>query len=277
MNLQAFIKHILHEDIREGDHTSLSCIPNTATGRAKLLVKANGVLAGVALAKQIFAAVDPELEVEVLLADGALVKYGDIAFIVQGKTQSILQAERVVLNCMQRMSGIATLTHQFVEKTKGTGAKVLDTRKTTPGFRQIEKWAVRIGGGVNHRMGLYDMIMIKDNHHDFCGGITNAIRTTQAYLKAKKLAIKVEIEVRNLTELAEVLAVGQVDRIMLDNFDVPTTKKAVAIVNKRFELESSGGINLDTIAGYAQTGVDYISVGALTHSYTSLDLSLKAM
>ncbi len=276
MELTEFIDFILDEDIKEGDHTSLSCIPASASGRAKLLVKADGILAGIDLAQQIFHRVDKNLVIDLFLPDGSAVKYGDIAFTVEGKTQSILTAERVVLNCMQRMSGIATMTHRFVSKTEGTKAKVLDTRKTTPGFRFIEKWAVRIGGGTNHRMGLYDMIMIKDNHHDFCGGITNAIKTTQKYLKENNLSIKIEIEVRNLTELQEVLDIGQVDRIMLDNFDVATTKEAVALVDGRFPLESSGGINLDTIAGYAQAGVDYVSVGALTHSYTSLDLSLKA-
>ncbi|MGB1206835.1 MAG: carboxylating nicotinate-nucleotide diphosphorylase [Chitinophagales bacterium] len=281
MNLHDFIDQIIREDIGEGigkgDHTSLSCIPDTATDTARLIVKGDGVLAGVELAELIFKQIDADLSLDIFIKDGEKVKKGDIAFTVTGKTQSILQAERLVLNCMQRMSGIATMTNKFVELVADTNAKVLDTRKTTPCFRYIEKWAVRIGGGHNHRMGLYDMIMIKDNHHDFCGGITNAILTTRKYLNDKGLDIKVEIEVRNLEELNEVLAVGQVDRIMLDNFDVPTTKKAVEIVNKRFETESSGGITLDTIRGYSETGVDYISVGALTHSYKSLDLSLKAV
>ncbi len=278
MNLENFIKQILFEDVRdEGDHTSLSCIPATATGKARLLVKDNGILAGVELAQQIFRQVDEGLQTEVLIGDGVAVKKGDIAFIVSGRTQSILTAERLVLNCMQRMSGIATMTNHFVQKVKGCKAKVLDTRKTAPGMRHIEKWAVRIGGGHNHRMGLYDMIMIKDNHHDFCGGITKAVETTRKYLKDKNLDLKVEVEVRNLEELAEALATKAVDRVMFDNFDVPTTYKAVQIVNGQVETESSGGITLDTIRGYAETGVDYISVGALTHSYKSLDLSLKAV
>ena len=281
MNLHDFIDQIIREDIGEGigqgDHTSLSCIPNTAIGTARLIVKDDGVLAGVELAELIFKQIDADLSLDIFIKDGEKVKIGDIAFTVTGKTQSILQAERLVLNCMQRMSGIATMTNKFVELVADTNAKVLDTRKTTPCFRYIEKWAVRIGGGHNHRMGLYDMIMIKDNHHDFCGGITNAILTTRKYLNDKDLNIKVEIEVRNFDELNEVLAVGQVDRIMFDNFDVPTTKKAVEMVNKRFETESSGGITFDTIRGYSETGVDYISVGALTHSYKSLDLSLKAV
>ena len=277
MNLKEFIDRIVYEDIKdEGDHTSLSCIPKDAKGRARLLIKDEGIIAGIELGLMIFHRIDPELEIEVLIPDGTAVKKGDIGLIVKGSTQSILQAERLVLNCMQRMSGIATMTHRFVKETEGYRAKVLDTRKTTPGFRYIEKWAVRIGGGHNHRMGLYDMIMIKDNHHDFCGGITNAILTTKKYLADNHLNIKVEIEVRNMDELKEVLAVGNVDRIMLDNFDVETTRKAVELVNDRFDTESSGGINLSTIRDYASTGVDYISVGALTHSYKSMDISLKA-
>ncbi|MEZ4883273.1 MAG: carboxylating nicotinate-nucleotide diphosphorylase [Chitinophagales bacterium] len=277
-DLIEFIDHILEEDIREGDHTSLACIPATAMGKARLLVKGEGILAGIDLAKQIFGRVDEGLQIDLFLEDGATVKYGDIAFFVEGRKQSILTAERVVLNCMQRMSGIATMTHRYVSRLDGLKTKVLDTRKTTPGFRAIEKWAVRIGGGTNHRMGLYDMLMIKDNHHDFCGGITNAVLTARKYLKDKNLEhLQIELEVRNMEELQEALTVGQIDRIMLDNFDVPTTRKAVEWVNGRFPLESSGGITLDTIRGYAETGVDYVSVGALTHSYESLDLSLKAM
>jgi len=273
-----FIDHVLAEDIREGDHTSLACIPDTAMGKARLLVKGDGILAGVALAKQIFEQVDADLEMEVFLGDSAEVKFGDIAFFVSGRKQSILTAERVVLNCMQRMSGIATMTHHYVSELKGLKTQVLDTRKTTPGFRAIEKWAVRIGGGTNHRMGLYDMLMIKDNHHDFCGGITNAILTARQYLKNKNLEhLQIELEVRNMEELQEALTIGQMDRIMLDNFDVPTTRKAVELVDGRFTLESSGGITIETIRGYAETGVDYVSVGALTHSYKSLDLSLKAV
>ncbi len=274
--LLEFIDRIYKEDVREGDHTSLSCIPADAEGRARLIVKDEGIIAGIELAEMIFQYVDPSLKIEVLIADGKAVKYGDIAFTVSGKVQAILRAERLVLNCMQRMSGIATMAFTYMEAVKGTDAKVLDTRKTAPGMRIIEKWAVRIGGAYNHRMGLYDMIMIKDNHHDFKGGITPAILATQAYLKEKNLDIKVEIEVRNLEELQEVLDVGQVDRILLDNMDVPTTIEAVKLVNGRFETESSGGITLATIRGYAETGVDFISVGALTHSYRSMDMSLKA-
>ena len=277
-DLIAFIDHVLEEDIREGDHTSLACIPATAMGKARLLVKGEGILAGVELAKMIFARVDEGLEMEIFLEDGAAVKYGEVAFFVTGRKQSILTAERVVLNCMQRMSGIATMAHTYASRLAGLKTKVLDTRKTTPGFRAIEKWAVRIGGGTNHRMGLYDMLMIKDNHHDFCGGITNAVLTARQYLKDNHLEhLQIELEVRNMKELEEALAVGQVDRIMLDNFDVPTTRKAVELVNGRFLLESSGGITIKTIRGYAEAGVDYISVGALTHSYKSLDLSLKAV
>ncbi|MGB0838925.1 MAG: carboxylating nicotinate-nucleotide diphosphorylase [Chitinophagales bacterium] len=274
--LLPLIDYFLAEDIREGDHTSLSCIPDTATDKARLIIKGDGVIAGIELAELIFNRVDADLEVEVLIQDGSVVKYGDIGLIVRGKTQSILQAERIVLNCMQRMSGIATMTHQFMEQVKGTNAKVLDTRKTTPGIRVLEKWAVRIGGGHNHRMGLYDMVMIKDNHHDYAGGITNAVKATRQYLTEKELDLKVEVEVRNLEELAEVLSLEGVNRVMLDNFDVATTKEAVGIVNGQIETESSGGITLDTIRPYAKAGVDYISVGALTHSYKSLDISLKA-
>lgn len=277
MDITAFIKQALAEDIGNGDHTSLACIPADASGQAKLLVKENGILAGVELAVLICREVDPEMEVSVLLPDGTAVKYGDIGLTIAGRKQSILKAERLLLNCMQRMSGIATLTHQYVQAVSGTNARILDTRKTTPGFRYFEKWAVRLGGGHNHRMGLYDMIMIKDNHHDFCGGIVNAIRQTQQYLQHTGLNLKVEIEVRNLEELKLVLATGGIDRIMFDNFDVPTTRLAVEMVNHRFETESSGGIDLSTVSGYAQTGVDFISAGALTHSYQSLDISLKAV
>lgn len=278
LDLTSFIDHILQEDIREGDHTSLACIPATAMGKARLLVKGDGILAGVELAKQIFARVDENLQLEVLIEDGAEVTFGEVAFFVEGRKQSILTAERVVLNCMQRMSGIATMTHRYVSELKGLNTKVLDTRKTTPGFRAIEKWAVRIGGGTNHRMGLYDMLMIKDNHHDFCGGITNAVLTARQYLKDNHLEhLQIELEVRNMDELHEALKVGQIDRIMLDNFNVATTQKAVELVGGRVPLESSGGITLKTIRGYAEAGVDYVSVGALTHSYDSLDLSLKAV
>jgi len=278
LNLEKFIKDALEEDLRgEGDHTTLASIPARAKDKARLLVKDKGILAGVELAKQIFAAVDPKIKIEVLIEDGAKIKKGQIAFYAEGKSRSLLTAERLVLNCMQRMSGIATKTHRFVEEVKGTNAKVLDTRKTTPNMRAIEKWAVRIGGGHNHRMGLYDMIMLKDNHVDFCGGIEQAILKTRKYLKNNKLDIKVEIETRSLDEVEQVLAIGQVDRIMLDNFTPARIKKALKLINKRFETEASGGITLETIRKYAETGVDYISVGALTHSYNSLDLSLKAM
>jgi len=276
-SLDKFIEDILLEDIGTGDHSALSCIPATAMGKARLLVKDTGILAGVELAQHIFAKVDPNLQITVFLNDGTAVKYGDVVLTVEGSEQSILQAERIVLNCMQRMSAIATLTHQFVQAIAGTGARILDTRKTTPGFRYIEKWAVRIGGGTNHRFGLYDMIMIKDNHHDFCGGVTKAIERANAYIAEKKLNIKIEIEVRNLAELQEVLNIGKVDRIMFDNFTPQLMRQAVAMVEGRFETEASGGITLDTVRSYAETGVDFVSVGALTHSYKSMDLSLKAM
>ncbi len=276
-SLDKFIEDILLEDIGTGDHSALSCIPATAMGKARLLVKDTGILAGVELAQHIFAKVDPNLQITVFLNDGTAVKHGDVVLTVEGSEQSILQAERIVLNCMQRMSAIATLTHQFVQAIAGTGARILDTRKTTPGFRHIEKWAVRIGGGTNHRFGLYDMIMIKDNHHDFCGGVTKAIERANAYIAEKKLDIKIEIEVRNLAELQEVLNIGKVDRIMFDNFTPQLMIQAVAMVGGRFETEASGGITLDTVRSYAETGVDFVSVGALTHSYKSMDLSLKAM
>ncbi|OWY23127.1 nicotinate-nucleotide diphosphorylase (carboxylating) [Sphingobacteriales bacterium UPWRP_1] len=277
MDITGFIQNALAEDIGNGDHTSLACIPANAAGKAKLIMKESGILAGMELAVLICREVDAHLELDVLLPDGAAVKYGDVGLTIAGRKQSILKAERLLLNCMQRMSGIATLTHQYVQAVAHTNARILDTRKTTPGFRYFEKWAVRIGGGHNHRMGLYDMIMIKDNHHDFCGGIVNAIHQTQQYLQSTGLNLQVEIEVRNLQELQLVLETGGVNRIMFDNFDVPTTRRAVEMVNGRFETESSGGIDLTTIRGYAETGVDFISAGALTHSYQSLDISLKAV
>lgn len=276
-SLDKFIEDILLEDIGTGDHSALSCIPPTAMGKAQLLVKDTGILAGVEMAQHIFRKVDPNLQITVFLNDGASIKHGDVVLIVAGKEQSILQAERIVLNCIQRMSAIATLTNSFVQAIAGTGARILDTRKTTPGFRYLEKWAVRIGGGTNHRMGLYDMIMIKDNHHDFCGGITQAIERANTYIEEKMLPIKIEIEVRNLAELQEVLNIGRVHRIMFDNFTPQLMSQAVAMVGKRFETEASGGITLDTVRSYAETGVDFVSVGALTHSYNSMDLSLKAM
>ena len=265
------------EDIGDGDHTTLCSIPATEQGKSKLLVKEEGILAGIEIAKSVFYKLDPELKVEVYINDGSHVIPGDEAFVVEGKVQSILQAERLVLNIMQRMSGIATITNKYVKLLEGTKAKVLDTRKTTPGMRMLEKQAVKIGGGENHRIGLFDMILLKDNHVDFAGGIENAITRAQQYLKDKNKNLKIEVEVRNIDELNEALRVGGVDRIMLDNFTTEKTREAVDIVNGRVELESSGGITFDTIRDYALTGVDYISVGALTHSVKSLDMSLKAV
>ena len=264
------------EDIGDGDHTTLCCIPKEAMGKSHLLIKEEGILAGVELAKKVFDRFDPTMEVEVLIQDGSHVKPGDIAMVVTGKTQSLLQTERLMLNIMQRMSGIATMTNRYVERIAGTGAHVLDTRKTTPGLRMLEKQAVKIGGGMNHRIGLFDMILLKDNHVDFSGGIANAINRCHAYLKEKQLDIKIEIEVRNFDELQQVLACGGVNRIMLDNFTVSDTRKAVELINHRYEVESSGNITLDTIRDYAEQGVDYISVGALTHSVKGLDMSFKA-
>ena len=263
------------EDIGEGDYTTLSTIPESAQGKMQLIIKDKGILAGVDMAGRIFHAFDPDLKMSVLIQDGAKVKYGDITFTVEGKVQSLLQTERLVLNVMQRMSGIATVTHQYVEKIKGTKAHILDTRKTTPGMRILEKEAVRIGGGMNHRIGLFDMILLKDNHIDFAGGIEKAIVRTKQYLFSKGKTLPIEIEVRNFDELKQVLETGGVDRIMFDNFSVEDTRKAVELVAGKYELESSGGITLDTICPYAETGVDFISVGALTHSVKSLDMSLK--
>lgn len=271
-----FIKNAIAEDVGDGDHTSLSTIPKNTNGKAKLIVKENGVLAGVELALEIFNQIDADLKVNVSIADGAKVNYGDIVFTVEGSTHSILLAERLVLNCMQRMSGIATKTNKIVELLKPYQTKVLDTRKTTPGLRYLEKWAVKIGGGVNHRIGLYDMILIKDNHVDYAGGIANAIKAANAYLKETEKKLAIEIEVRNLKELNEVLAEGNLDRIMLDNFELPLLKEAVEIINGRFVTEASGGIVEENVIDYAKCGVDYISMGALTHSVKSLDLSLKA-
>lgn len=265
------------EDIGDGDHTTLCSIPASEVGSSKLLIKEEGILAGVDVAKDVFYKFDPELKVEVFIEDGAQVKPGDVAFVVTGKVQSLLQTERLVLNLMQRMSGIATITNKYVKLLEGTKTKVLDTRKTTPGLRLLEKQAVKIGGGENHRIGLFDMILLKDNHVDFAGGIKNAITRAKQYLKEKNKDLKIEIEVRNFDELNEALNVGGVDRIMLDNFTVEDTRKAVDIVNGRVELESSGGITFETIRDYAVTGVDYVSVGALTHSVKSLDMSLKAV
>src|SRR5574344_851196 len=264
------------EDIGDGDHTTLCCIPEDAMGKSHLLIKEDGILAGVEVAKKVFHRFDPTMEVEVLINDGAKVKKGDIAMIVTGKVRSLLQTERLMLNIMQRMSGIATMTNKYVERLKGTHTHVLDTRKTTPGMRMLEKAAVKIGGGVNHRIGLFDMILLKDNHIDFAGGISNAINRCHEYLKKNKLDLKIEIEVRSLDELNQVMECGGVDRIMLDNFDIDNTKKAVSIIAGKYETESSGGITFDTLRDYAECGVDYISVGALTHSVKGLDMSFKA-
>ena len=264
------------EDIGDGDHTTLCCIPADAMGKSHLLIKEDGILAGVEVAKRVFARFDPTLEVEVLMGDGAKVKKGDVAMIVAGKVRSLLQTERLMLNIMQRMSGIATMTHKYVERLKGTKTHVLDTRKTTPGMRILEKQAVKIGGGMNHRIGLFDMILLKDNHVDFAGGIKNAIDRCNKYLKEKSLDLKIEIEVRNFSEIQQVLDCGGVDRIMFDNFSVDDTRTAVEMIAGRYETESSGGITFDTIRQYAECGVDFISVGALTHSVKGLDMSFKA-
>ena len=275
--LELIITNAIREDIGDGDHTSLSCIPADAVGKAKLLVKDNGIIAGVAFAKQVFSYVDKELVVDTFIEDGEAVKYGDVVFHVSGKSQSILMAERLVLNAMQRMSAIATKTAFFAGLLKGTKTKVLDTRKTTPGIRALEKWAVKIGGGENHRFALYDMVMIKDNHIDFAGGITAAITKTKQYLKEKNLDIKIIVEARSLQEIKEILSNTGVYRILIDNFNYEDTKKAVALIGNTCLTESSGGINEDTIRKYADCGVDYISSGALTHSVYNLDLSLKAI
>lgn len=264
------------EDIGDGDHTTLCCIPDDAMGKSHLLIKEEGILAGVEVAKRVFARFDPTMQVEVLINDGAHVKVGDIAMIVTGKVRSLLQTERLMLNIMQRMSGIATMTNKYVERLKGTHTHVLDTRKTTPGLRMLEKQAVKIGGGMNHRIGLFDMILLKDNHVDFAGGIANAINRCHEYLREKGLDLKIEIEVRNFDELQQAMDCGGINRIMLDNFSVPDTKKAVELIAGRFETESSGGITFDTICDYAECGVDFISVGALTHSVKGLDMSFKA-
>ena len=264
------------EDIGDGDHTTLSCIPETAMGKSRLIIKEEGIIAGVEMAREIFHRFDPTMKMEVYINDGAYVKPGDVAFVVEGKVQSLLQTERLMLNVMQRMSGIATITNEYVKLLEGTKCRVLDTRKTTPGMRLMEKDAVRIGGGCNHRIGLFDMILLKDNHIDFAGGIPQAVSRAQAYCKEKGKNLKIEVEVRNFDELNQVLALEGVDRVMLDNFSVENTRKAVEIVNGRLEVESSGGITFDTIRSYAECGVDYVSVGALTHSVKSLDMSFKA-
>jgi len=274
--IDQFIKNALAEDVGDGDHTSLSTIPAQIEGQAKLIIKENGILAGIELAVEIFNFVDADLKVDVLLKDGDQVKVGDIGLTVSGRTHSILIAERLVLNCMQRMSGIATKTHHIVALLKDTKTKILDTRKTTPGLRYLEKWAVRIGGGVNHRIGLYDMILIKDNHVDYAGGISNAIKSAQKYLSTKEKSLQIEIEVRNIEELKQVLEIGGVDRIMLDNFGFDRLREAVKLIDGRFITEASGGITEENVREYAECGVDFISMGALTHSVKSLDISLKA-
>ena len=265
------------EDIGDGDHTTLCCVPEDAMGQSQLLIKEEGILAGIRIAKEVFHRFDPTMEVEVFIEDGTRVKPGDVAMIVTGKVRSLLQTERLMLNIMQRMSGIATMTAKYVEKLEGTNTRVLDTRKTTPGMRMLEKEAVKIGGGTNHRIGLFDMILLKDNHVDFCGGIKNALDRCAQYQKEKGLNLKVEIEVRTFDEIEQVMQHGGADRIMLDNFNVENTKKAVEIINHKFEVESSGGITFDTLRDYAECGVDFISVGALTHSVMGLDMSFKAV
>ncbi|WP_424000510.1 carboxylating nicotinate-nucleotide diphosphorylase [Maribacter sp. IgM3_T14_3] len=271
------IANAIREDVGDGDHSSLACIPNTATGKAKLLVKDEGIIAGVDFAELVFYFVDPNLKIEVLIKDGTPVNHGDIVFYVEGSSQSILKAERLVLNAMQRMSAIATKTHMFVNLLKGTGTKILDTRKTTPGIRALEKWAVKIGGGENHRFALYDMIMLKDNHIDFAGGITKAINKTKNYLEETGRDLKIIVEARNLEEIKEILETEGVFRILIDNFNYEDTRTAVKLIGNKCLTESSGGINENTIRDYAECGVDYISSGALTHSVYNLDLSLKAV
>jgi nicotinate-nucleotide pyrophosphorylase (carboxylating) len=276
-NLDVLIKLWFAEDIGDGDHTTLSCIPADAIGKSQLIIKENGVLAGVEVAKRVFQAFDPTLEMTQFLHDGDSVRVGDIVFVVEGRIQSLLQTERLMLNIMQRMSGVATRTAQYVKMLEGTKTRVLDTRKTTPGLRLLEKEAVKLGGGCNHRIGLYDMILLKDNHVDFAGGIDKAINRAKDYCKTKGKNLKIEIEVRNFDEIRQVMAVGGVDRIMLDNFSPADTKKAVELIGGKYETESSGGITFDTLREYAECGVDFISVGALTHSVKSLDMSFKAV
>ncbi|MBW6460510.1 MAG: carboxylating nicotinate-nucleotide diphosphorylase [Bacteroidales bacterium] len=277
MTIDEIIRQALEEDIGPGDHTSLATIPLHKTGTSQLLIKEEGILAGVDIAAKVFHTLDPSLEFEMKIPDGSEVKPGDMAFTITGSSRSILSGERLALNFMQRMSGIATITRRLVKILDGTPAKILDTRKTTPLLRELEKMAVRLGGGENHRMGLYDMIMIKDNHVDFAGGIREAIEAVIRYQKIEGLQLKIEIEVRNFEELQEVISIGKVDRIMLDNFTPDNLAKAVRLIDGRFETEASGGITIDNIRRYAETGVDYISVGALTHHIKSLDMSLKAL
>lgn len=275
--IEIIITNALREDVGSGDHSSLACIPADAQGKAKLLVKEEGVVAGVDFSKRVFEAVDPDMKMEIFMDDGSRIKKGDIVFTVEGSSQSILKAERLVLNAMQRMSAVATKTRTFVDKLEGTKTKILDTRKTTPGIRALEKWAVKIGGGENHRFALYDMIMLKDNHIDFAGGIEIAISKTQKYLQEKNLDLKIIVEARNLKEIEQILEVGGIDRILLDNFSFDETRRAVEVIGDRYKTESSGGITLETARKYAECGVDYVSSGALTHSVSNLDLSLKAV
>lgn len=275
--LQLIIANAIREDVGDGDHSSLACIPADAQGKAKLLVKDEGIIAGVAFAQKVFHYVDPEMTVEVFIEDGARVKHGDIVFHVTGRSQSILKAERLVLNSMQRMSAVATKTRHYVDLLEGTNTKILDTRKTTPGFRACEKWAVKIGGGENHRFALYDMIMLKDNHNDFAGGITAAIQKTQAYLQETGRDLKIIVEARNLAEIEEILQSEGIHRILIDNFNFEDTKKAVTLIGTKCQTESSGNINETTIRHYAECGVNYVSSGALTHSVYNMDLSLKAI
>ncbi len=272
-----FIENAIKEDVGDGDHTSLAIIPSTVIGKAQLIVKDDGIIAGIEIAKLIFEKFDSQVVFNQLITDGSRVKYGDIAFTVEGKVLTILQCERLVLNIMQRMSGVATQTNIYVEKLNGLKTKVLDTRKTTPGMRLLDKLAVKLGGGENHRIGLYDMILIKDNHIDFAGGIKNAVNSVKTYLKQNNKNLKIEVEARNIADIELIMSLGGIHRIMLDNFDLPTTRQAVTLIAGRYETESSGGITINTLRAYALCGVDYISVGALTHQIKSLDLSLKAL
>lgn len=271
------IEHAIREDVGDGDHTSLAIIPETEKGKAQLIVKDQGILAGVAVAEKIFKKFDPSITFNQLISDGTPVKYGDIAFTIEGKVLTILQCERLVLNIMQRMSGVATQTNIYVNKLQGLKTKVLDTRKTTPGMRLLDKWAVKLGGGENHRIGLFDMILIKDNHIDFAGGIENAINSVKDYLERKGKKLDIEVEARSIADIHRIMAIGGIRRIMLDNFNLDKTREAVKLINGQYETESSGGITLDSLRSYAECGVDYISVGALTHQIKSLDLSLKAV
>jgi len=275
--IEELIDLSIKEDIGDGDHSSQSCIPETAQGKVHLLVKEPGIIAGIEVAEKVFKKIDPEVKIEIFIQDGTRVKPGDIAFTVEGKVWTLLKTERLVLNIMQRMSGIATRTNEYVQRLDGLHTKVLDTRKTTPGMRVLEKMAVKIGGGENHRMGLFDMVMLKDNHIDFAGGIEKAVTAVKEYLKAKGKDLKIEVEVRDMDELNEAMRVGGIHRIMLDNFDIPQTKAAVELIDGKYETESSGGITMDTLRDYAECGVDFISVGALTHHIKSLDMSLKAI